>query len=45
MFKHIFLVYFEQNKNREKFQIFHQIDGLTPLEKSPIFHFFNFLFP
>ena len=46
MFKHIFLAFFEQNKNREKFQTFHQIDGLTHLEKIAFFffHFFNFLF-
>ena len=34
---------FAKNKNMEKFQIFDQDHGLTPLEKSRLFDFFDFL--
>ena len=43
IFKHVFLFGFAKNKNREKFQIFDQDHGLTPLEKSQLFNFFDFL--
>ena len=42
--KHIFLAYFAKNENRAKFHISNQNHGLTPLEKSQFFDFFNFLF-
>ena len=41
--KHIFLSDFAKNKKMEKFQIFYQNHGLSPLEKSRFFDFFNFL--
>ena len=39
--KDIFLAYIAGNKKIEKQPIFDQIHGLTPLEKSQIFDFFN----
>ena len=41
---HFFLAYFAQNKNMATFYIFDQNHGLTPLEKSQFFDFFNFSF-
>ena len=43
MFKQLLLADFAKNKNMEKFQIFYQNHGLSPLEKSWFFDFFNFL--
>ena len=40
--KHIYLVYITENKNMEKWPIYDQNNGLTPLEKS---QFFDFLIP
>ena len=37
------MVDLDKNKNMEKFQTFYQNHGLTPLEKSLLFYFFNFL--
>ena len=41
--KHIFLPYFAPNKKMEKLPIFDKNHGLTTLEKSQFFNFFNFL--
>ena len=43
MVKHIFLARYAQNKNMEKLPIFDQTLGLTPLKKSQLFGFINFL--
>ena len=43
MVKHIFLARYAQNKNMEKLPILDQTLGLTPLKKSQLFGFFNFL--
>ena len=40
----ILLGYFAYIKKMEKLRIFNQYHGLTPLEKSQIFDFFNLLF-
>ena len=42
--KHIFLAYFAHNIKMEKLPVFDQNNGRTPLEKSQVFVFFNFLF-
>ena len=42
--KHIFLACIAKNKNVQKWPILDINCGLTPLEKSQFFDFFNFLF-
>ena len=43
MFKQLLLADFAKNKKMEKFPIFYQNHGLSPLEKSRFLDFFNFV--
>ena len=43
--KHIFLAHIALKKKMEKWPILDQNHGLTPLNKTQFFDFFNFLFP